>query len=102
GVRMPARAGTRERLASSGHWSICLRRNQTGEWALETAIDAILDRIAVSDDVWKFILSKATARLLAGLTLDTRNRGFGLSSGFCGALQTMISRWISTSAPSCR
>jgi len=39
-----------------------------------------LDRVAVSEDVWKLILSKAKAHLFAGLTLDTRNRGFGLSS----------------------
>jgi hypothetical protein len=80
GVRYRARTGTRGRLPSFGNWSICLRCEQTDEWDLEAAIDSVLDRIAVSDDVWRLIVSKAKARLFIGLTLDTRNRGFGLSS----------------------
>jgi len=75
-----ARAGTRERQPANGKWSIHLLREQTDEWDLEAAIDSILDRITVSDDVWQLILSKAKARVFVGLTLDTRNRGFGLSS----------------------
>jgi hypothetical protein len=39
----------------------------------------MLDRVAVPNDVWKSVLSKGKARLFVGLTLDTRNRGFGLS-----------------------
>jgi hypothetical protein len=77
-----------ERLRASGRprsfsmWSICLRREDTDEWNVEAAICLVLDRVAVRGDVWKSAVGGAQARVFVGLSLDSRNRGFGFSPQF--------------------
>jgi hypothetical protein len=78
GERLPASG----RLRSFSKWSICLRREDTDEWNVEAAICSVLDRVAVRGDVWKSAVGDAHARLFVGLSLDSRNRGFGLSPRF--------------------
>jgi hypothetical protein len=63
-------------------WSICLRREDTDEWDVEAAICSVLDRVAVQGDVWKSAVGGAQARVSVGLSLDSRNRGFGFSPEF--------------------
>jgi hypothetical protein len=63
-------------------WSIGLRREDTDEWDVEAAISSVLDRVAVQGDVWKSAVGGAHARIFVGLSLDSRNRGFGLSPQF--------------------
>jgi hypothetical protein len=78
GEHLPAsRLGRR-----SGRWSICLRREETDEWDVEAAICSVLDRVAVQGDVWKSAVGGAQARIFVGLSLDSRNRGFGFSRQF--------------------
>ena len=85
GERLPA-AGKLGRRRSSGRWSICLRREDTDEWDVEAAICSVLDRVAVQGDVWRSAVGGAEARIFVGLSLDSRNRGFGFSPQFL--------RWI--------
>jgi hypothetical protein len=47
GERLPANEGRSGRVPSSGKWSIRLRREDTDEWDVETAICSVLDRVAV-------------------------------------------------------
>jgi hypothetical protein len=82
GERLPARAGGSGRRPSSGRWWICLRREDTDEWDIEAAICSVLDRVAVQGDVWKSAVGGARARVFVGLSLDSRNRGFGFSPQF--------------------
>jgi hypothetical protein len=82
GERLPARAGRFGRLPSSGRWSIRLCREDTDEWDVEAAICSVLDRVAVQGDVWKRAVGSAQARVFVGLSLDSRNRGFGFSPPF--------------------
>jgi hypothetical protein len=78
GERLPvSRLGRR-----SGRWSICLRREDTDEWDVEAAICSVLDRVAAQGDVWKSAVGGAQARVFVGLSLDSRNRGFGFSHQF--------------------
>jgi len=67
---------------SSGRWSIRLRREDTDEWNVEAAIWSVLDRVAAHADLWKSAVGGAEARVLVGLSLDSRNRGFGFSPQF--------------------
>jgi hypothetical protein len=80
--RLPAKAGRLERLRSSGRWSIRLRREDTDEWDVEAAICSVLDRVGVQGDVWRSAVGGGQARLFVGLSLDSRNCGFGFSPQF--------------------
>jgi hypothetical protein len=81
GERLPA-TGKLGRLRSFGGWSISLRRENTDEWNVEAAICSVLNRVAVEGDVWKSAVGGAKARVFVGLSLDSRNRGFGFSPQF--------------------
>jgi hypothetical protein len=81
GERLPA-TGKLPRRRSSGRWSISLRREDTDEWNLEAAMCSVLDRIVVDGDAWKSAVGGAKARVVVGLSLDSRNRGFGFSPQF--------------------
>jgi hypothetical protein len=79
GVPQPGRAGRQGRVPTFGAWSTSLSRDQTTEWDVEAAISMVLDRILVSEEVWKQVVTNAKARIFVGLTLDTYNRGFGFA-----------------------
>jgi len=68
------------RLARFGMWSICLRREQTAERDVGVAVGVLLDRVSASAEAWQQARADAQARIFVGLTLDTFNRGFELST----------------------
>ncbi len=74
------------RMTEFGMWSIVLRREDTTEWDIEAAIGMLLDRIPATIEAWHSARANARARIFVGLTIDTSNRGFGLSPDLMGRL----------------
>ena len=71
---------SRRSMGSQGMWEICLRYEETCEADLETAINVVLNRVNVTTALWQEVVGKAEARIFVGLTLDSYNRGFRISS----------------------
>lgn len=89
GMPLPSRGDRAGRTPTFGRWSIRLRREETTEWDLEEAINIVLDRVAVENEVWAKAVGDAKVRFFVGLTLDTRNRGFGLSPNLLKRIGSM-------------
>ena len=66
-------------MPTFGKWSIALQREDTTEWDVEVAIGTLLDRIPAKVEAWHSARANARVRIFVGLTLDTPNRGFGLT-----------------------
>lgn len=83
GVAAKSRTGRKLPEARLGMWTIEVPRNLSSELDIAGAINNLLTRVEVPEELWLRALMHcpdASARIFLGLRLDSFNRGFSLPS----------------------
>lgn len=70
--------GTLRRIPKFSSWRLRLQPEKTDEWGICEATKLLLARVSDDLEVWREITSGGKARVLCGLKMDERNRGFSL------------------------
>ena len=70
--------GTVMRIARFGAWRLVLKPTETDEWDCAEAMMLVLRRLPSAVGLWKRLTKKYKVDFFVGLSMPSRNKGFGL------------------------
>ena len=71
--------GTVMRIAKFGAWRLTLKPKDTDEWDCTEAMMLVLRRLPSAIGLWRRLTKKCKVDFFVGLSMPSRNKGFGLS-----------------------
>jgi hypothetical protein len=71
--------GTVMRIARFGAWGLTLKSKDTDEWDCAEAIMLVLRRLPSAVRIWRRLTKQYDVDILVGLSMSSKNKGFGLS-----------------------
>ena len=71
--------GTVMRIARFGTWQLTLKPTHTDEWDCAEAMMQVLRRLPSAVGLWRRLAKKCRIDFFVGLSMPSKNKGFGLS-----------------------